>query len=303
MNAAKSFDGFDDLGNDFDAEPITHGLPATMEAASDNKSITFKGEFKEKCPKCAGSGRYHRLSEYGTGCLKCKGTGVLYFKSSAADRAAKRVKAASKAVIKSQQNLAAFEAEHQDVAAWWNGANKDFQFATSLRVWVSKNGSLTDGQMRAAKSCIAKLAALGVARQERAEHAKENAQVNVKFIETAFAKATTKGLKSPKMRLVHGDTSFVVYRASKHSVNAGSLYVKGAKEEGYYGKITAGVFYRGRDVSPEREADIVKACSAPDVAAVAYGRRTGECSCCGRELTNHESIERGIGPICYENFF
>lgn len=32
--------------------------------------------------------------------------------------------------------------------------------------------------------------------------------------------------------------------------------------------------------------------------ATAFGRRTGVCSDCGRLLTNTESIERGIGPIC-----
>ena len=29
-----------------------------------------------------------------------------------------------------------------------------------------------------------------------------------------------------------------------------------------------------------------------------YGLETGECSICGRELTDKESIKRGIGPIC-----
>ncbi len=29
-----------------------------------------------------------------------------------------------------------------------------------------------------------------------------------------------------------------------------------------------------------------------------YGLETGECSICGRELTDSESIRRGIGPVC-----
>lgn len=32
--------------------------------------------------------------------------------------------------------------------------------------------------------------------------------------------------------------------------------------------------------------------------ASAYGRKTGRCMICGRLLTNPESVERGIGPIC-----
>lgn len=32
-----------------------------------------------------------------------------------------------------------------------------------------------------------------------------------------------------------------------------------------------------------------------------YGIETGECSVCGRPLTDPESLKRGIGPVCYEN--
>ena len=34
----------------------------------------------------------------------------------------------------------------------------------------------------------------------------------------------------------------------------------------------------------------------------AYGMRTGQCAICGLELTNGESIARGIGPICAEKW-
>lgn len=36
----------------------------------------------------------------------------------------------------------------------------------------------------------------------------------------------------------------------------------------------------------------------PKGALVAYGRRTGSCGLCGRKLTDPESVELGIGPIC-----
>jgi hypothetical protein len=35
-------------------------------------------------------------------------------------------------------------------------------------------------------------------------------------------------------------------------------------------------------------------------AILNYGLETGECSICGRELTDALSLKRGIGPICYE---
>lgn len=36
--------------------------------------------------------------------------------------------------------------------------------------------------------------------------------------------------------------------------------------------------------------------------AKAYGQRTGVCCACGAELTNPDSIEAGIGPICANKF-
>jgi hypothetical protein len=38
----------------------------------------------------------------------------------------------------------------------------------------------------------------------------------------------------------------------------------------------------------------------PAAALKAHGIATGSCGCCGRELTDPQSIERGIGPICWE---
>ena len=40
----------------------------------------------------------------------------------------------------------------------------------------------------------------------------------------------------------------------------------------------------------------------PLAAAVAYGKRTGRCCCCGLELTHKDSIDLGIDPICRDKF-
>jgi hypothetical protein len=36
----------------------------------------------------------------------------------------------------------------------------------------------------------------------------------------------------------------------------------------------------------------------PEAAMARYGHEIGECGMCGRQLTNDESRERGIGPVC-----
>ena len=47
---------------------------------------------------------------------------------------------------------------------------------------------------------------------------------------------------------------------------------------------------------------IMGAASDPLSAAIKYGKVSGSCSCCGKELTVKESIDRGIGPICARKF-
>lgn len=56
-------------------------------------------------------------------------------------------------------------------------------------------------------------------------------------------------------------------------------------------------FYRVRGW--DRELAILTALGADAVAAVArYGVEIGDCGICGRTLTDEESRERGIGPVC-----
>ena len=53
---------------------------------------------------------------------------------------------------------------------------------------------------------------------------------------------------------------------------------------------------------PALIATLERVAKDPAAAARLYGQETGECACCGRELTRKESIDRGIGPICAERF-
>ena len=68
----------------------------------------------------------------------------------------------------------------------------------------------------------------------------------------------------------------------------------------YLGKVTpAGCDSRLSNIVKET---IMAAASDPLSAAIRYGKVSGECSCCGAELKNPKSIERGIGPICATKF-
>jgi hypothetical protein len=64
----------------------------------------------------------------------------------------------------------------------------------------------------------------------------------------------------------------------------------------YLGKITAN---RIADSVPDDiKTAILAVANDPLSAAVRYGKTTGNCSCCGRTLTDPVSVEAGIGPIC-----
>jgi hypothetical protein len=55
---------------------------------------------------------------------------------------------------------------------------------------------------------------------------------------------------------------------------------------------------RDSDREPVR-AELERVAADPLAAVAKHGQATGRCSCCGRELTNADSIERSVGPICW----
>jgi hypothetical protein len=178
-----------------------------------------------------------------------------------------------------------FADAHPEVAKWIE-TNKDTNsFAASMAASIGQYGRLTPNQLAACER-IAKAPPPAAA-----------PQVDTDRLMAAFDKARANGLKRPKMR-------FEVFEASlapSTGRNPGAVYLKAG--ETYLGKIdSSGKFFASRDASPEQRAAIVKTMADPLAAAVTYGRRTGNCAICGIELTNKESINRGIGPICADKF-
>jgi len=122
--------------------------------------------------------------------------------------------------------------------------------------------------------------------------------IDVTAISTAFAAAFANGIARPKLRLA----DFIFSRAPDTGRNAGAVYVKDDKSKVYLGKCATGKFYASNDCDTATAEKVVSVASDPHNAAKAYGMRTGECSCCGRTLTNGLSIDLGIGPICRGKF-
>ena len=130
---------------------------------------------------------------------------------------------------------------------------------------------------------------------------KSNEPSQFEALFNAFEAAKTKGAKRLTLRFEGINI--------KPNRDLSALWVTSQteKEEGNYGlqpKYLGKVTPQGCD---SRLSDTVKeiimgAANDPLTAAIRYGKVSGECSCCGRELTDPCSIERGIGPICATKF-
>lgn len=118
---------------------------------------------------------------------------------------------------------------------------------------------------------------------------------------TVFNTLRLKGAKRMKMRF-----SGIMISPSK---SGEQLYVCSLTETEvgrfgtqpkYLGKVTkTGLDSR---LSDDVKAVIMAAADDPLTAAIKYGKESGNCSCCGRELTDPASIEAGIGPVCRDKF-
>lgn len=289
MNTASN--PFDDMSNDLD-----FGAPhqATHE-------VTY---FEQTCTKCNGSGRYTfgyvhvRSGE----CFACKGKGKLTFKTSPSTRAKAKASAQRRAEAKAEIKATTVQ-EWKDANpseyAWMATSAERFEFARAMLEALNKFGSLTEKQ-------FATVQRLTVQSQEfmKAREAEKTARiasapvVTVEAIEVAFNNAKQAGVKRPKLRL---DT-FVFSPASEKSANVGAIYIKNKEDGLYLGKVMNGRLFTSRDCTTEASERIVAVASDPAQAAIAYGKKFGACSVCGRALTDADSIARGIGPVCAENY-
>lgn len=280
----------DDLG---EVEP-TAPRPA-IRYSHEKRAAAAGHRYTEPCTSCRGSGTFVGYSGRTVGeCFKCKGTGKLTFKTSPEARA----KAQHAAERKREQHSASLRENAQfwkecNVADWlWIEANAPtFEFALAMSDALTKYGALTDKQHAA----VVRLREKAEARKaEAVERAASAPVVNLASIELAFTTAMANGIKKPKLRLA----TFKFSLAPAHGANAGAIYVIRADDDQYLGKIKDGKFMRVRDCSTAEEEEVIAVLADPKAAAIAYGKRTGNCCICGRELTNAESIELGIGPIC-----
>ena len=116
--------------------------------------------------------------------------------------------------------------------------------------------------------------------------------------------AADEGLKFQKINLTtEGGQRVRLGVAGARSKNPGRIHISNGKSYDDPGKIYHGFIDLDGGFFPRTEDKDVHDLlgtfdSDPAATASAYGRRTGRCCFCGRELTDGRSVAVGYGPIC-----
>lgn len=276
--------------DDLDTDPMKSGANVVdfpADRIRKEAHIANGGEAAFDCPKCHGTGIFRGYAK-SFPCFKCERTG----------KVTGRMLAAEKAKDTRQANDMAFAAEHASVISGLREIASWHEFAASLIAQFDERGRLTDRQVEAARSALARVAERREQkrRENNAEAAKRGGTVGVEAINALFATAIGNSLSRPIFRTER----LIIKPAKKH---AGTLYVtdRGLGGE-YVGKIVEGKFLARREAQPDTLSILCEIAADPMKAATEYGRSTGSCGCCGRELTDPASVAAGIGPICAEKW-
>lgn len=113
-----------------------------------------------------------------------------------------------------------------------------------------------------------------------------------------------RGRKSKVMlRLGDSNTGVFTLKFMSSGKNAGGCWITNETGE-LIGKVSSDATGEVWGGNAEAIANYLSAAAESGLADLAaeFGKEFGQCSCCGAMLTNPESIERGIGPICAEKY-
>lgn len=264
------------------------------------KSRKPKEETRYVCTVCCGSGKYQgvRIHQEKDHCFACRGKGY-YSRSPEAREKSKARREARKARERDsiQNDIVEFSQNQPEMFAQLEVARRDgtnSEFIASLAEQLWKKGFLSPAQVAAWHRGNDKLKALKAERA--AETEKFSVEVDLAPIRHMFETAAASGYKKPKYRA----EGLVLSLAPNTGRNPGAIYVKD-ENDSYLGKIIETRFMPSRE-GKESGSILVEIARDPLQAALRYGQRTGKCACCGRELTNHSSIDLGIGPICKQKW-
>jgi hypothetical protein len=295
-----------ELGNlfaDLD-EDMSSYKPKLPEKQDDYLTSQAKFVANYKCSACNGTGVWQKTYYYSSfgpktyknKCFKCQGKGG--FKTSPEDRAkAKKARVAKKEKME-KENIKFFNDAHPEELEYIvmtkfkidDPTNSYKDFLESLMDTIYKYGELSEKQLAAVQKGMAK------AKEWEAKKNKPKARIDLTPIREKLAKGKEK-LKKPVIRA--GDT-FKFTFAPETGKNAGYVYVR--HHDQYIGKVAENGDFFPYQATPEQITYLKEFAKDPIKELKTYGRNTGNCGLCGRGLSVKESVKRGYGPICADNY-
>jgi hypothetical protein len=283
---------FTDMADDLDFDADAKREVNMAEAARERFAPAPKQgeEFKEPCKRCGGKGYVsfgYNWSNHGR-CFACNGQGFKLFKTSKAERMQARDKRIELSARHSAERWAAFVGSDPVRADWIAKRTGKFDFATSLQEAVRKYGHLTDGQCAAVDRMIARDAERAAAKAAEAASRPVEELPDAKHLFEVMQKLS---------KIDAGDL-----RMSRRNQDS-LVWLKWYGVEKVVGVIENGQLKLFRRPGFDRDAAIEllrEFCENPIIAAKKYGKLSGRCCICSRDLTNDSSIEMGIGPKCLE---
>lgn len=292
----------DDLNDDL-SDLLDNGFEVTPRKPIQPEIAKLAERHTERCPKCAGSGQFRSYMGRAVGqCFACKGRGSRTFKTSAEDRAQARQRAAERR----ETQRAAGEA-HPDVIALREAA-RAFGERARLAAARGRHDDFAERHVDVATDLANKVARYGSFASEAQEaYARKVIGWSQPKPQADAPAAAPKAAATALPNILSAVQHFARVRVGEIAFakkNAEPLWwIKSG--EALVGKLTA----EGAALFPRRIADAglsrealirsIEEIEADPVGAIkAHGIATGSCGCCGRELTDPESIAIGIGPIC-----
>lgn len=283
----------DDLGEFFASLDTPSTAAQSVAPRPKAAKPSLANDPEHRCFECNGTGIWQgvRVHQPRRECFACKGKG--YFVQSRKKRDAAKARARQKKIDAKAAAVAEFDAANPGMRASLQAISGWNSFAASMLGSLDKWGALTDNQIAAVNRMLAKLAAT----QEAREKAKAANAIALPNIVKAFEHAKGAGLKQPIIR-----TREIVLKLATRGNNIGAVFVIRRENDTYCGKVVDGVLKPSAHCTTEICELLKKIDADPIEAARDYARVTGNCSCCGRTLTDAGSVAAGIGPVCAAKF-
>ncbi len=196
---------------------------------------------------------------------------------------------------KGHQQWQFLEANPGEYGYWHHLGNPDCSWPNRLEVYTIWGCTSLVARLLGSKASFQFIAAPGTERETRIrvkptgaiQRFIQNYEGRLRYVETSFSLRVDEGVGHPGVHLMHKVTGETVIYWTHNDQRTGE---KSKAREALLSQ---------RDL--EFAGDLFYALSALDAEALAaYGRILGVCCVCGRGLRDAASIQRGVGPDCWQ---